>query len=511
MYIKRQKGWEKHGDFILIDILCMAVAYYIGYVFRHGLNSSGGVKENSYIRLLVVLVFIDLCVMFFRESYKSIIRRGYVTELKKTIEHCITVEGLMLLYLFLVKQTGDFSRESILIFCVLQVLFTYVARCLRKHQLRVKMLNNPYVEQMLILTDHAHAEECVKELAQEQYRNYQVVGIVLKDVETVNQVTLFGDREAEQETEDSRIPEPELAATSENGEPDKQGAVGEIAGIPVVAGYFQIYEYILNNVVDSVFICADMTPKESKSLTSRLMKSGVTVHINLIRLEHDLPNHTVERIGNYTVLTSSMRLATKRQLFIKRALDILGGLVGVCITAVVTIFVGPIIYIQSPGPIFFKQERVGKNGRTFQIYKFRSMYMDAEERKKELMEQNKMDGLMFKMDNDPRIIPIGHFIRKFSIDELPQFFNVLKGEMSLVGTRPPTVDEFVQYSLHHRGRLSSKPGITGLWQVSGRSDITDFEDVVELDTTYIANWSISEDIRILCKTVKMVILGRGAE
>ena len=137
--------------------------------------------------------------------------------------------------------------------------------------------------------------------------------------------------------------------------------------------------------------------------------------------------------------------------------------------------------------------------------------MDAEERKKELMEQNEMQGLMFKMEDDPRIFPIGKFMRKFSIDELPQFWNVLRGDMSLVGTRPPTLDEFEKYEAHHRARLSNKPGLTGMWQVSGRSKITDFEEVVSLDTAYISNWNLAMDVRILFKTVKVVLLGRGAE
>ena len=160
--------------------------------------------------------------------------------------------------------------------------------------------------------------------------------------------------------------------------------------------------------------------------------------------------------------------------------------------------------------MFFSQERVGRNGRKFKIYKFRSMYPDAEERKKELMEKNKMQGLMFKMDDDPRIIPIGKFIRKTSLDEFPQFFNVLKGDMSLVGTRPPTVDEYEQYETHHRVRLAAKPGLTGMWQVSGRSDIVDFEEVVALDKKYIEEWNIGLDIRILLETVKVVLTGKGS-
>ena len=171
--------------------------------------------------------------------------------------------------------------------------------------------------------------------------------------------------------------------------------------------------------------------------------------------------------------------------------------------------------IKSPGPIFFSQVRVGKNGKKFKLYKFRSMYMDAEKRKKELMEQNRVKGgMMFKIDNDPRIIGgekgIGGIIRKYSIDEFPQFWNVLKGDMSLVGTRPPTVDEWEKYDLRHRVRLATKPGITGMWQVSGRSDITDFEEVVRLDREYIVGWSLGLDVKILVKTVGVVVFRKGA-
>ena len=145
------------------------------------------------------------------------------------------------------------------------------------------------------------------------------------------------------------------------------------------------------------------------------------------------------------------------------------------------------------------------------MYKFRSMYLDAEERKKELESQNEMQGLMFKMENDPRITKVGKFLRKTSLDELPQFYNILKGDMSLVGTGPPTCDEFEQYDIEYRRRLSITPGLTGMWQVSGRSDITDFEQVVKYDLEYIDNWSISLDIKILLQTVGVVLFGKGSK
>ena len=220
----------------------------------------------------------------------------------------------------------------------------------------------------------------------------------------------------------------------------------------------------------------------------------------------------IDKFCGYTTISNCVNAISGRQLFLKRVMDIAGGFVGCVITVLLTIVIGPIIYIKSPGPIFFSQKRIGRNGKTFKMYKFRSMVMNAEELKKELMEKNKIkDGMMFKIDNDPRIIKgIGNFIRKTSIDEFPQFFNVLKGDMSLIGTRPPTLDEWKKYDLHHRKRMAIKPGITGMWQISGRSDITDFETVVKMDVEYITSWSLGLDIKILFKTVVGVFTGNGA-
>lgn len=486
MYVRREKSWLKHIDFAVLDIFCIIVTFYIGYIFRHGVGSD---FTTYYWRLLCILIVLDISVSLIRSSHKSIVRRSYLREMLDTVTHCVTVDGLALFFLFLVQETGIYSRESLLIYFVLHNIATYVARCLHKHALRKKMTSNPDVEQMLILTNREGAEQCVRELSQDEYRNYQVIGVVLMD-------DIYEEENTLQES-DGNPAVKEAAATE------------EIAGVPVVSNYNGVREYLMEHVVDSVFLNLQLDSKKSRRLNHELIRAGVTVHINLVRVPDDIPNRTVERLGNYTVLTTGLRLASARQIMMKRLLDIAGGLVGSLITVLVSIFIGPIIYFQSPGPIYFKQKRVGKNGRTFEIYKFRSMYMDAEERKKELMQQNEMDGLMFKMKDDPRIIPIGHFIRKYSIDELPQFFNVLKGDMSIVGTRPPTVDEYEQYQVHHRGRLASKPGITGLWQVSGRNQITNFEEIVELDTDYIMRWSVVEDIRIILKTVRLVIQGDG--
>lgn len=297
-----------------------------------------------------------------------------------------------------------------------------------------------------------------------------------------------------------------------------------ICGIPIVADRDGIIEYACGEWVDEVFIPPCAESEYPNELVRAFLEMGIAVHTGITKSgSFPAGYQQVEKIGVYTVITTSMNYAESSKLLVKRLMDIAGGLVGCLITLLITIIVGPMIYISSPGPIFFAQERIGRNGRKFKMYKFRSMYMDAEERKKELMAQNKIsDGLMFKMDFDPRIIGnkilpdgtrktgIGQFIRKTSLDEFPQFINILLGDMSLVGTRPPTVDEWELYEPHHRARMSFRPGLTGMWQVSGRSNITDFEEMVKLDTQYISEWSLRLDVKILWKTVWSVFKSDGA-
>lgn len=511
MYEKRQKKWDKHIDFILLDKLSITIALLWGYVIRHGFDfSAKRIFPDIYIQIWVILLIFDLCVGFLFESYKSIVRRGYLEEIKKVLKHGFITDMLVMISLFISKGLSLYSRVTMSVYFIMHIFLLYILRCIRKHHIRKKMITSPYVEQMLILTDKKHKETCVNKLIHEKYRNYRIVGVVLATQEEIinkyqkQNKNIKEIHDISKEKHDISDAMEEAAATMECSEKN-------IFGAKVVCTFDELEEYLLNNVVDSIFVDMEMDQHIKNILINYLVASGVTVHMNLINLPHELLDKSVEQIGEFTVLTAGMRVATKRQLMEKRLLDILGGIAGLAITIIAFIIFAPIIYIQSPGPVFFKQDRVGKNGRIFKLYKFRSMYTDAEERKKELMSQNKMEGLMFKMDNDPRIIPIGRFIRKYSIDELPQFLNVVKGDMSLVGTRPPTIDEYEQYQLHHMGRLSSKPGITGLWQVSGRSDMTDFEQIVELDIRYISNWSLGEDIRILWRTVKLVLHGDGAE
>ena len=472
MYKKENNSWLKHIDFVILDILCLQLAFILAYEIRvaKGIPYLNPLYEN----MAFVLVIFQLLVSFFGESFSGVLRRGFLIEMKCMIEHEICVMLLAVLYLFMSQQGVMYSRGAFTIMCTLYFFIAYAARIGWKKVIRSRKFAEGEKRSILIITTDAEAANVVKALHGDSYGTYHLAGVALLDK-------------------------------------NKTGSM--IQSVPVVAGADDVTAYIHKNWVDEVFFALPEHVDIPKKIMKDCNRMGVVTHVQLAALNELGKNQVVEEIAGYMVLSSSINIVSSWQLLVKRLMDIAGGLVGCIFTGIIYIFIAPIMKVKSPGPVFFSQVRMGKNGKPFKIYKFRSMYMDAEERKKELMEKNNIkDGLMFKMDDDPRIIKgIGHFIRKTSLDEFPQFWNILKGDMSLVGTRPPTMDEWDKYELHHRRRLAIKPGLTGMWQVSGRSEITDFEEVVELDTKYIEQWSIGLDIKILFKTVTVVFTGSGAK
>ncbi|MDD2898597.1 MAG: sugar transferase [Desulfuromonadaceae bacterium] len=279
--------------------------------------------------------------------------------------------------------------------------------------------------------------------------------------------------------------------------------LGKIDSLPDFCRYKSIDEVVIS-----------LPPHEMHLVDDQiflLQEMGITVRM-IIDI-FDIPTARKELTlfhDELPILTFHSKAFDAEQLFLKRCLDICGSLAGLFITGLLLPFIALAIRLESKGPLFFSQDRVGQNGRIFKCWKLRSMYADAEQRKQELMALNEMTGAMFKIRDDPRVTRVGAFIRKMSIDELPQFWNVLRGEMSLVGTRPPTPDEVASYENWQRKRICIKPGITGLWQVSGRNQIQDFNEVVKLDIRYIEEWSIWLDIRLLAKTVWVVLIRQGA-
>ena len=479
MFRKSASGWLKHLDFLVIDLISLEVSFFCAYLIRHG--SMNPYSVPIYRNMSLMLIFLDVCVFFFMETLSGVLRRGYYQEFMATLKHDVAVILLSVLYLFSIQAGESYSRTTLFMTGIIYFILSYISRRILRVYLDRSRLRESGKRSMLIVATKAGIEEIVKNIKDNNYERLRIAGIAVLDADMIGQ---------------------------------------KIHGVPVVADKATVIEHVCREWVDEVFLSISNSASLRETMTDQFVEMGVIVHLKLVKANNIKGRKQyVEQLGSYTVLSTGVNMMTIRQVVLKRMMDIAGGLVGCLITAVLFIFVAPLIYVKSPGPIFFKQTRVGKNGKLFKMYKFRSMYMDAEERKKELMSQNKIkDGLMFKMDFDPRIIGsekgpgkgIGNFIRKYSIDEFPQFINVLKGDMSLVGTRPPTVDEWEKYELHHRARLAVKPGITGMWQVSGRSSITDFEEVVKLDTKYIINWSFALDLKILFKTVGSVIKKDGA-
>ena len=481
MYRRDSKGWLKHFDFMVLDLMVLQIAFVLSYVLWHGWVNP--YQYPIYVSMNAFLLMCDLVIIFFTEPFRNVLKRGYYREMEALLQQTLFIVLFAVLFLF-AQQAGEvYSRATMVLMGALYVVIGYPARLGWK--LVLKKTRRVGSRSLLLICNRENVENIIKNISDNNYGAYRINGLVLLE----------------------------------------EGFVGTtISGVPVVAEAADAAAYAQKNWVDEVFVNLPETTDQIQTLMDDFVEMGVTVHLSLMQITHMQGRvQIVEKVGNYTVLTSSMNYATTKQAFLKRAMDIAGGLVGCLICCVLMIFVAPAIYISSPGPIFFAQERIGKNGKRFKMYKFRSMYMDAEERKKELLALNRHGGaLMFKLDFDPRIIGnkilpdgtrktgVGQFIRNTSIDEFPQFFNVLKGDMSLVGTRPPLISEFEAYQQHHRARMSVKPGITGMWQVSGRSEITDFEQVVQLDTKYINEWSIGLDIKILLQTVITVLRRKGS-
>lgn len=473
MYSRQRRGWLKHIDFVILDFLCLQFSFIAAYMIRHGMKNPYIIP--TYRSMGFILVFANIVIASFTSAYSGILRRGYYVEALSVFKQVTLTIGVAMMYMFWAQQSNNYSRITFGVTWVLNGILTWVIRCIWKKALRKRNSQQDNGRSLILVCGRENATDFAKGFLKNNFENINVTGIVVWD----------------------------------------NVGLTDVEGIPVVANDSDVIEYLRTNWVDEILIDKDTIMDDDASITgfvAKVTEMGITVHTKLAAATDLLRNQIVENIAGYTVLTGSIAMASSRQLFVKRLLDILGGFIGCILTLIALIFVGPVIKIKSPGPVLFKQRRVGKNGKQFTLYKFRSMYMDAEKRKEDLLEENEVDASqMFKVKDDPRIIKgIGHFIRKYSIDELPQFYNVLIGDMSLVGTRPPTVDEWDKYELHHRKRLAIKPGMTGMWQVSGRSDIKDFEEVVALDTKYIMNWSIGLDLKILLKTISVVFKGDGA-
>ena len=460
MYRDQRTAWLNYLWAGIVDVALLFVSFFVSMMIRYGTPR----QDENIMTMVFILVFMltELTAGRLKEMY----RRSSLKEL-----FFIARENIFLLLgvsLVLTLLKLSISRQVLLSTILINIVLSFMAR----ETLKIVKRDGKPTKSAVIIIDTA--EDLDTKILERVKEDYIVSAVMTMD-----------------------------------------GSGGEVYGAGVVP---YSAEFLRSSWVDEVFISSEIV---TDHVMDELMEMGITVHMQPVAKYSNYVK-TPEVISGMPVVTIGMKRVSDIEIVLKKALDIVGGIIGSIVAVLIITVFGPLIKLSSPGPVLFSQERIGQNGKKFRIYKIRTMYPDAEERKKELMGKNKIgDGHMFKMDFDPRVIGnkivdgeektgIGQFIRDHSLDEFPQFFNVLKGDMSIVGTRPPTIDEWEKYEQHHRARMSVKPGITGLWQVSGRSSITDFEKVVDLDTSYIRRWSLILDIRIILKTAAEVLLGNGA-
>ena len=453
---------------IAVDAVMIMVAFIAAYLIMENYTHLAGWGQYDWILLLMVPGL--LLLMWYFNLYATLRTRRITDIFFDLVKVHIIGTIILSSSIFLIDPRG-FSRllfgASILLSLVLilsaKVIIKLILFKLRRHGFNVRYL--------LLAGCNETSAELIKTI-----REHSEWGLVISGV-----------------TEDQQYEE------------------DTYCGIPIVGRTEDLLAFCRDNPVDEVIWCLEHGTEEQEDIFYHALKSGITFRSVLDYSSRPTTRTDLSLFhGQFQILTFYSKEFNSGQLFAKRCLDIAGAIVGLAITAVLYPFIALAIRLDSPGPIVFGQMRLGENGRMFRCWKFRSMYIDAEERKKELMARNEMNGAMFKIADDPRVTKVGRVIRKTSLDELLQFWNVLMGDMSLVGTRPPTPDEVKNYKHWHRKRICIKPGITGLWQVSGRNQIKDFDEVADLDINYIDKWSLWMDFRILFKTVWVVFARSGA-
>jgi exopolysaccharide biosynthesis polyprenyl glycosylphosphotransferase len=385
-----------------------------------------------------------------------------------------TASAFLLLVAAAVFGFSRISREAVVIFWLVATSLCVLSRLLLRWTLMAVRRSGYNHRYLVILGFNEPAVQMAQRIDANQVLGYEIVGFISEHDEPASR--------------------PPLQTTH-----------------PVIGSFKDLQAILEKGPVDEIILCVPFMQHvaifgEAVRLAQEL---GIVVRLFPNKTDSQLLSRVhIERFEGDHVITL-FREQMLMQLLLKRIMDIVLSLVGLIVLSPLLVAVALVIRMSSPGPVLFAQERVGMNKRLFKLFKFRSMYVDAEKRRGELEHLNEMDGPVFKIKNDPRVTPIGRLIRKTSMDELPQLLNVLRGQMSLVGPRPPLLAEVDRYDWLYRRRLSIKPGITCLWQISGRNEIT-FKQWMEMDKAYIENWSLWLDIQILVKTIPAVLFSKGA-
>ena len=481
------------------NLFSIIISFLIAYLSRFGWDPSDVAFRHLKDSTVFLYLLLSFLIVFTFYRYNPITaKRGILRHIKAAF---LTNIFMAIIFSTIVYTTHISDSIPRLFFgTFFSINFSISFSCLFLIHLIKRQYLEHHTKKTLIITDSNSLEKAV----------YNIQKLNSEDCEIIGVSSLSNKQEGR--FYKVKIHSLEKNSNTKRAMKNHQQGTNPLAHIELKELSLSILDYAKRHQVDLVIFSVNhIARKKIEHLIEAFSEMGIDSLITIDSFAIETLETKLEDFGTTNVIRLSPRLFTDGELLLKRLMDIAGALVGCFICILFGIIVAPLIFLEDPGPIIFKQKRVGRNGKFFYIYKFRSMYQDAEAKLQTLKDQNEMQGFMFKMKNDPRITKIGKILRKTSIDELPQFFNVLEGSMSLIGTRPPTVDEYNQYSAHHKRRISIKPGITGLWQVSGRSEITDFEEIVRLDCFYIDHWSITSDIKILLKTFAAVFTGKGSE
>ena len=464
--VRRASGWERYylRRAALADFGCAILGVFAAAQLRFG-NDVNGI----YLALSLALPVLWVGAVWLSGGYDVRFIGTGSDEFRKVLNAGVGLTAAIALFSYAINL--ELSRAYVLIALPCVTLFDLIARYAIRKRLHRQRAGGQCMMSVVAVGHEAAVTGLISELGRDRYHGLTVVGACVAD----------------------------------------PSACPEVAGVPVYGGLDDVTDAVRAFGADTVAVlaCPEMDAHKLRGLAWELEKTGTDLCVAPALLDVAGPRTTIRPTAGLTLLHVDHPQLGGVRLILKELFDR-------CLAAVALILLGPLlaligftVWLNDRGPALFTQIRVGKDGRVFKIYKFRTMVVDAEQRKAQLMAMNDHDGVLFKLRHDPRITKVGAYLRQWSVDELPQLFNVLLGHMSLVGPRPALPDEAAVYADHVRRRLVVKPGLTGLWQVSGRSNLS-WEESVRLDLRYVENWSFALDVQILWKTFSVLVRRSGA-
>ncbi len=469
-----------------VDLLLIVISLLLAYFLRDKINSVLSDYElltlaplYYYLGLLPILLIIWGGFLYYFGMYKSFhekLSNSLIIILKTALIGFVVFGS----YVFVLKMQQEVSRLVIVFIFLFSAIFISLEKVVLFYMLKYLWKRDESfksalfsLRRILIIGSGRRAQQFVKLIMKNPGWGIKIIGLIDKD-------------------------------------PGKKGK--EIGGYKILGSFKDVPEVVHANIIDETLVIVPRSWLDQIDGILRFCESeGIKVNIAADLYNFEFSKIKYTNFHGIPLLTFSSTTDKYGHLLLKRFFDFVISCLGLLVLSVFFVFISVMIKAYSRGPVFYSQLRCGLYGRQFTLYKFRTMDADAESRLKDLKKYNEMKGPVFKMTNDPRVTATGKWLRKFSIDELPQLWNVVKGDMSLVGPRPPLPKEVEKYTSSQRRRLSMRPGITCLWQISGRSKISDFNNWLKLDLEYIDNWSIRLDFKILLKSIPAIIFGVGAK